>query len=220
VESVVACATRGELGEPAPGSGVQGDVDPVELGAIRERELREARRILGVGRVEVLDWTDSGMDGDPPPGSLAAAHLDVVAQRVATLIDDVRPDIVVTIGLHDLHRDHVAIGAATLAAVDQAAHRVARVYVWCLERELLRRFIGGPKLDVGLPRGEATTVVDVSTHLGLRWQAIRAHASQVPPFDTMSPDLADQFLRTGWLVRVRPPWAGGAVEGDWLTTSR
>ena len=38
VETVVACATRGELGEIAPGCGVAQS----ELGAVREAELRAA----------------------------------------------------------------------------------------------------------------------------------------------------------------------------------
>jgi N-acetyl-1-D-myo-inositol-2-amino-2-deoxy-alpha-D-glucopyranoside deacetylase len=216
VESVVACATRGELGEPAPGSGLPPDVAPADLGRVREAELRAACRLLGVRRVDVLDWLDSGMDGDPAPGSLAAADPDVVAGQVADLIDDVRPDVVVTIGLHDIHRDHIAIGQATLAAVERATHRAERAYVWCLERDLLRRFVGDRTLDVGVPRDEVTTVVDVSAHLDDRSRAIRAHSSQVPPFDAMPSDLADAFLRTDWLVRVRPPWPGGAVEADWL----
>jgi N-acetyl-1-D-myo-inositol-2-amino-2-deoxy-alpha-D-glucopyranoside deacetylase len=156
------------------------------------------------------------MDGVPAPGSLAAADPDDVARQIAELVDDVRPDVVVTIGLNDIHRDHVAIGEATLAALERATHQVGRAYVWCLERELLRRFVGGGSLQVGVPRDEVTTVVDVAAHLGQRWRAIRAHTSQVPPFDAMPSDLADDFLRTDWLVRVRPPWTGGAIEDDWL----
>ena len=92
VESVVACATRGELGEPAPASGLPEDVPPDELGRVREAELRAACDLLGVQRVEVLDWLDPGMDGVPAPGSLAAADPDDVARQIAKLVDDVRPD--------------------------------------------------------------------------------------------------------------------------------
>src|SRR3954447_14239186 len=64
----VCCATRGEAGEPAPDSGVGIE----DLGVVREAELRAAAAHLGVERVDVLDDADSGMEGDPPAGSLAA----------------------------------------------------------------------------------------------------------------------------------------------------
>ncbi|MGH8977796.1 MAG: PIG-L deacetylase family protein, partial [Acidimicrobiia bacterium] len=65
-ETAVLCATRGEAGESR--------VPTDDLAAVREAELRNAARILGVGTVRVLDHVDSGMKGEPAPGTLAAAH--------------------------------------------------------------------------------------------------------------------------------------------------
>src|SRR5690349_9739463 len=62
----VVCATRGEAGEG----------DTADLGAVRERELREAARLLGVGRVDLLGFADSGMSGEAVPGSLVGAPCD------------------------------------------------------------------------------------------------------------------------------------------------
>jgi N-acetyl-1-D-myo-inositol-2-amino-2-deoxy-alpha-D-glucopyranoside deacetylase len=214
-ETVVACATRGELGEPAPGAGLPASVTPAELGARRESELRDACQILGVARVDVFDWIDSGDAGEPRAGSLVAADPDDVAARVASLIDEVRPDVVVTIDQND-HRDHAAISHATLAAVDRSRHRPSLVYVWCLPRELLARFSGNPDIESGTPEVDVTTVVDLSRHLDLRWRAIRAHSSQVPPFDAMSEELQLAFLGTDRLRRVVPAWDGGELEDDWL----
>ena len=216
VEATVVCATRGELGEPAPGSGLEPDVDPVELGRVREAELRDACALLGVARVEVLDLLDSGMDGDPAPGSLAAADPAMVSETLMALIDEIRPDVVVTIGRDDVHRDHVAIGAATLLAVVRSEHRPSRTYVWTMGQDLIRRFVGVDGPEFGTPLDLTTTVVDVSRHRELREQAIRAHASQVPPFDSMSPDLRTEFLEVDRLCRVHPPWTGGPKEDDWV----
>jgi len=55
VEVAVACATRGELGEVAPGSGIE----RAELGDVREAELRAAVHELGGSRVEMLGWLDT-----------------------------------------------------------------------------------------------------------------------------------------------------------------
>lgn len=213
VESVVACATRGELGEPAPGCGTGRG----ELGPAREGELRAACAVLGVRRVDLLGWTDSGVDGPPAAGSLAAADPDDVADRVQALLDDVRPDVVVTLDAADGHRDHAVVRDATLAAVRRSARPPQRVYLWCLARSLMREFTGSDAL--GTPDEQITTVVDVAAHLDRRWAAMREHRSQVPPYDAMSDDLRHRFLSVDRLVRVHPEWTGGPPETDWLPAS-
>lgn len=210
VSTTVVCATRGELGEPAPGSGVHRS----RLGEVREAELRAACDLLGVARVEVLDWLDSGTEGVPAPGSLAAADPASVTTALRSILDEVRPDVVVTLDASDGHRDHAVVRDAAVAAGQQAAHRPARTYLWCLPRSLLGPFTGDPGL--GTPDEDVTTVVDVRDLLDLRWRAMRAHASQVPPYDAMDAETRDGFLATDRLRRVDPPWEGGAVERDWI----
>ncbi|HYF73745.1 MAG TPA: PIG-L family deacetylase [Nocardioides sp.] len=212
LRSVVVCATRGELGEPAPGSGLT----RAELPAVRERELREACRLLGAERVEVLGYVDSGVDGAPAAGSLAAAPPDEVRDRVAAIVEELRPDVVVTLDASDGHRDHAVMRDATLAALDRVAHRPRRTYLFCLARSLMTEFTGVATL--GTPDDELTTLVDVADLLDLRWRAIRTHASQVPPFDAMGPELQHGFLAVDRLLRVDPPWTGGPTESTWLPT--
>ncbi len=217
LESVVACATRGELGEPSPGLS-PADPSPEQLGAIREAELRAAAELLGVSHVERLGWTDSGVDGPAPPGSLCAADPADVEARIARVLEAVRPDVVVTLDASDGHRDHVVVRDATLAAVDRAEHPPAALYLWCLPRSLMSEFTGVDTL--GTPDADITTVVDASAVLDRRWEAMRAHRSQVPPYDAMAPDLQAAFLGQDRLQRVRPEWSGGAVEDDWIPGSR
>jgi N-acetyl-1-D-myo-inositol-2-amino-2-deoxy-alpha-D-glucopyranoside deacetylase len=76
------------------------------------------------------------------------------------------------------------------------------------------RFTGSDAL--GTPDDELTAVVDVERHLDDRWRAIRAHASQVPPFAAMPADLQYAFLAVDRLVQVDPPWAAGSVASDWI----
>jgi N-acetyl-1-D-myo-inositol-2-amino-2-deoxy-alpha-D-glucopyranoside deacetylase len=209
-EVVVACATRGELGEPAPGSGI----DPATLGDVREAELRAAARELGASQVVLLGWRDSGMDGEAAAGSLVAADVDAVAAAVAGVIDEFRPDVVVTLDASDGHRDHAAIRDATLRAVEQAKTRPSRTYLWSLPRSLLGAFVGNP--NVGTPDEEITTVIDTSAHLERRRRAIRMHASQVSPYEAMTPELQLAFLGTDRLVRVDPAWDGGPLEHELL----
>ena len=122
--------------------------------------------------------------------------------------------MVVTLDASDGHRDHAVIRDATLAALAHTTWRPTRTYLWCLPRSLLAGFAGVPGL--GTPDEDITTWVDVAAHLDLRWTAMRAHASQAPPYDAMTPEVAHAFLATDCLLRVDPPWTGGPVEHDWI----
>jgi LmbE family N-acetylglucosaminyl deacetylase len=208
VEAHVICATRGELGEPAI------DIGSTPLGEMREGELRAAAETLGVTAVEVLDYRDSGVDGEPAPESLAAADTNAVATVLAARIDALRPDIVITLDGSDGHRDHIAVRDATLAAVRTTTWRPTRTYLWCVPKSLLAQF--APFAEMGTPDEQITTVVDTTAHIALRWRAMRAHASQTPPYDLMSPELQHAFLAADRFIRVDPPFNAGAVERDWI----
>jgi N-acetyl-1-D-myo-inositol-2-amino-2-deoxy-alpha-D-glucopyranoside deacetylase len=208
VEAHVICATRGELGKPAI------DIGSTPLGAVREQELRAAAATLGVATVEVLDYIDSGVDGDPAPESLAAADTHDVAAALAPRIDALQPDIVICADGRDGHRDHVAMRDATLAALQATSCRPARTYLWCVPRSLLAAF--APFSEMGTPDDMITTKVDTTAYIPLRWEAMRAHASQSPPYDQMSPELQHEFLRTDHLIRVDPPLDGDVIERDWV----
>lgn len=204
--TAVLCATRGEAGESGFPAG--------DLAAVREAELRAAASILGVGEVRLLGHRDSGMSGDPAPGSLVTVDPEVVAAEVRIAIDELRPDIVVTPDASDGHRDHVVMRDATLRAVDTAAHPPGATYLWCLARSSMARWadhLRGAGVDsaylsvaeLGTPDDDITTVVDVRAHLPARWRAIRAHASQASPYDGLPPELQDEFLGHDRLRLVR-----------------
>lgn len=213
VASTVLCATRGELGEIAPTS----DATQAQLGKVREAELRHACDVLGVDRVELLDWIDSGMIGAPASGSLVAADHEEVVDAIVAVIERLRPDVVVTLDASDGHRDHVVMRDATLAAIRRARHQPQRTYLSCLVRSLLGPFTGDP--DLGTPDDEITTVVDVSDLLDQRWRAIRAHASQVPPFDAMSPEMQAGFLAVDHMCQVLPQRSVREPEHDWIPSA-
>ena len=107
----VLCATRGEAGAVAPGV----VVPPGGLGALREAELRHAGRILGVHQIATLGFLDSGMEGDPAPGTLCSAPAALVEDEISDVVARLRPDVLVTLDGGDGHRDHLAVRAATTA---------------------------------------------------------------------------------------------------------
>jgi LmbE family N-acetylglucosaminyl deacetylase len=202
-ETVVLCATRGEAGE----SRIRTD----DLAGLREAELHQAARILGVGTVLVLDHADSDLGGEPAAGTLAATPPSTIEAEVRAVIAGMRPDVVVTLDASDGHRDHAIVRDATLAAVDTAEHIPSATYLWCLARSSMAKWVQhvhGHEAylamdELGTPDDEITTVLDVSAHLATRWAAIRAHASQASPYEDLPEDLQYEFLAFDRLRLVR-----------------
>jgi N-acetyl-1-D-myo-inositol-2-amino-2-deoxy-alpha-D-glucopyranoside deacetylase len=205
-DTAVVCATLGEAGESR--------IETDDLAALRESELRAAAAILGVGLVRLLGHVDSGMTDEPPPGALVSVDPTLLAAEVQAVIEELRPDVVVTLDASDGHRDHVAIRDATLTAVDASAHPVAATYLVCLARSSMSRWAdhmrttgGGDAYlgmtELGTPDADITLVIDVEQHLPTRWAAIRAHDSQASPYDDLPEELQHEFLATDRLRLVR-----------------
>lgn len=205
--TAVTCATRGEAGEVR--SGVE--VPEGGVGTLRESELREAAALLGVRKVEVLDFRDSGMDGDPEPGTLAAAERRDVLASVHAAVDAFRPHALVTLDASDGHRDHARIRDVT---TEVASELGLPLYLHCLPRSTMRLWAEhmstiDPSLpylelgDLGTPDEEISLVLDERDLYERRWEAIRAHRSQSSPFDGLPDELARAFLARDHLIAVR-----------------
>lgn len=116
------CATRGE----------EGEVDPEyketlhSAACLRTQELRCAAEALGLSELYFLNYRDSGMPGSEAnhhPKALAAQPVEQVAQEVAHLFRQIRPEAVITfdpIGGYR-HPDHIAIHQAAVRAFALAA---------------------------------------------------------------------------------------------------
>lgn len=125
---VCVTATRGEAADPGATPG-----ERAALARLRTRELEEALAVLGVVEHHWLDHPDGGCtDVDP----------DVAAGKLACLMEEVRPDTVVTFGPDGFtgHPDHRAVGRW----VDLALARVGRPV------RLLHAVSVEPAVDPGL----------------------------------------------------------------------
>jgi LmbE family N-acetylglucosaminyl deacetylase len=215
----VCCATRGEAGD------VPALTSAAEIAAAREAELRSAGTTLGVNRFVLLDYVDSGMTDEPGPRTLAGAPFGDVVSDVRKVVDQVKPDVVVTLDPDhgDGHRDHAVIGRATVQACRHVPS--TRVYAWTVPRPLLARWFAELEkvrpdsahleLDqrgLGRPEQQITTVLDVAEVRSKREHAISLHASQISPYDGMPSDLRDEFLDTDHLVRLQPAWIADDLE--------
>ena len=117
VETYLVTATRGERGRfgslEKPG-------DPVEVGRVREAELRQAAAVLGIHEVSILGYPDGAVDGVPAATAIRA---------IASHIRRIRPNVIVTFGPDGAygHPDHIAVSQFTTAAVVCAADAGYRI---------------------------------------------------------------------------------------------
>jgi N-acetyl-1-D-myo-inositol-2-amino-2-deoxy-alpha-D-glucopyranoside deacetylase len=117
VRVALICATRGEAGETSDPT----LTTPENLARVRENELRCACSVLGVSDLFLLGYRDSGMAGaesNDDPRCLYQADVTIVAGKIAQVIRQLRPQVVVTFepGGGYGHPDHIAIHKATVVA--------------------------------------------------------------------------------------------------------
>ena len=197
---VCVTATRGELGFP--------DDDPRspdERRALRTAELAACLGELGVTEHHWLDLPDGGgdeVDGEVPIG------------RIADLIDEVRPDTILTFGPdgQTFHVDHIAVSRWTTAAAARARHRTRLLYstftpAWV---EAYERF--GIDFDqvMMIPGAEPAVTAEDDLAVWLRLdgealdrkvRALRSQASQIEPLialvgiEAYIRQVADEFYR-------------------------
>jgi LmbE family N-acetylglucosaminyl deacetylase len=228
VRTVVVTLTTGDMGEmrddrvAARGS----------LADVRAAELEAAAARLGVHRLVQLGYGDSGMFGWPAnnrPGCLWATPTEVVAARLAEVLREEWPDVV--IGYDDTggygHPDHVKVHHVTRAAV-QAAGVARKLYEVVFPRLHAGRFAralrevgidapssavtgatAGPETtSIGVSQHRVTAAVDVSAYVETKQAALACHRSQMPPehwLMRMPPDLARRLWRHEHFHRVHGP---------------
>lgn len=219
---VLVVATRGEHGEIVPGVLADGE----QLGVRRVQETYDAAGVLGVDRVELLGYLDSGMMGEPTndaPGSFWSADVEHAANRLATILREEGPDDVVLTIYDDHggygHPDHIQVHRVGRRAAELAG--VERVFQSTMNRDDLVRgmeqaaaehpelFEELPDLDddadFGSPEGVITHAIDVRDALDLKRKAMAAHASQIAEdsfFLAMPPEAFEVGFGTEWFIEL------------------
>ena len=216
---VLVAATRGELGEHAPDSLEPGE----QLVDRRVAELKAAAEILGVDRVEFLDYHDSGMAGEPTndaPGSFASADVDEAAARLARILEEEHADVLTVYDENGNygHPDHIQVHVVGVRAAEMAGTR--RVYEATANRDHLRRMMAQMPQDpdapeapadietLGVTEDQITTTVDVREFVDRKRAAMVAHASQIPDdsfFLQLPLDAFREAFGWEWFIRRDGP---------------
>ncbi|MHB0923812.1 MAG: PIG-L deacetylase family protein [Bellilinea sp.] len=205
VATSLVCATRGERGW----TGLDNAYPGLEaLGQIREMELIQAARVLGLRQVRLLNFIDGDLDQADPRG---------VVPQIAALLRQIRPQVVVTFDPRGAygHPDHIAIcqftHAALVLAADSCAnldgdpHQVLKLYYLidtAADWDAYLSLFGDIRMNVdGVERcptpwedWAVTTRVDTSLYRDIVWQAVACHLTQIPGHDDFRRSLARSNL--------------------------
>lgn len=193
------------------------------LGAVREDEDR--RSWVALGRVpdrhEFLRY---------PDGGVADAPFDELVERIAGILREERPDVVITFGPEGVtgHADHITVGRATTEAFRRCrvgSDGLARLLYSSIPNSMIERFneelvaTGKEPIDPtqpfqprGVPDETIGVNVDCSSVVDHKRAAIREHRTQANDF---SDELEDEVFRhethvIGWPERAD----GSAMLGD------
>lgn len=176
------CATKGEKGG--------GDA----LGEIREAELQEAGKVLGLSHITFLPYKD---------GTLHTQVSGNIEEALITKLAEVKPDVVITFETGGIsnHPDHIKLSYATTYAFQEYAkvrHKANRedenppkLYYACIPESVATYLIGQhllpPELHERPMRGiedkKISTVIDVKRFANVKEDALRCHVTKEDAVD-------------------------------------
>ena len=245
VRTVLVTCTNGECGDAPDGAKPDADHhDGDEVAKIRAKELDQAVEILGIDRLIRLGYRDSGMMGWPQnqdPDSFWATPVQDAAKRLASIIEEEHPQVIVTyneIGFYG-HPDHIQANRVTLAALAMLDYEPT-LYYNAIPNSVMGRWrerweqeereqkaaneakgivepespvSDEPEIDLGTPDELISAVIDVSSATDAKYDALAAHASQMAEsfFLKMDRQQFKEVMGTEWFRRVTNPQNVGVV---------
>jgi LmbE family N-acetylglucosaminyl deacetylase len=238
VRTVVVTCTNGEFGD-TPGGVKPGDDghDEEQVAQIRLAELRESAKHLGVTDLELLGYHDSGMLDwayKDRPDAFCNVPVSTVSARIAGLIEEYRPQVVVTYDENGgyQHPDHVHAARSAVAAVADTGIP-AKLYLtamrisdwaklWTALREAgvdvpdSRDFPDETRRQMEAAEQRITTTVDIRPVLSRKRAALLSHASQISDswFSKIPPDIAEQVFGQESFIRAMDRTGAPVPEDD------
>lgn len=228
--TLVTC-TRGEEGEVlveehAHKAAAHDDL----LGEHRVLELAEAMKALGVADHRFLgaphtQYRDSGMMGTEPNergDNFWKADFDVATEHLVSVIEEVKPHILITydeFGGYG-HPDHIQAHRVAMAASEKSSWNIEKIYWNVMPRSVIQQgidamkelgsdFMGAEKAeDLPFAKDDSfvTAHIDGNAYVEAKMAAMRAHATQISvdgPFFALSNNLGLQVWGNEYYTLVK-----------------
>jgi LmbE family N-acetylglucosaminyl deacetylase len=157
------CITKGEAGM----NNSDGDICD-----IRTKELKSSAKILGIEKIEHLDYLD---------GEIGNKAMIEIEKHIINKINAYQPDTLLTFNLDGVsgHLDHIAVASATTQAFKKTTHPKNLYYfsnTKIVSEELKNYFVYAPP---GFTPDQVDEVIDVSSVWEAKVKAMYCHQSQI-----------------------------------------
>jgi LmbE family N-acetylglucosaminyl deacetylase len=239
VRTVLVCCTNGECGDGPDGAKPDADHhDGDEVAATRAVELDNAVNVLGINRLVRLGYRDSGMKGWPQnsdPESFWATPVSVAAEKLAEVLREERPQVIMTYNEYGFygHPDHIQAHRITLAAIELLDYEPT-LYFNAIPDSVMARFRerwaqeerektaadaakglvrepeasrDGEEVPMGTPDADISAAIDISEVTDAKFDALAAHQSQIAEsfWMKMGREQFKQVMSTEWFIRILNP---------------
>jgi N-acetyl-1-D-myo-inositol-2-amino-2-deoxy-alpha-D-glucopyranoside deacetylase len=211
------------------------------LGAHREIELTNAMRALGVRDHRFLgSFRDSGMMGmetNNRPDVFWQADLDTAAQLLVSVIEEIKPHILITydeIGGYG-HPDHIKAHLVAMRATELSEWQIQKIYWNTIPKSVIAAgiaamkevgsdFFGSDNVDeIPFAKDDSfvTTLIDGNEFVDAKMDAMAAHSTQIAldgPFFALSNNLGLAIWGDEYYTLVRgeksAPFDSNGRESD------
>jgi len=162
----IVCVTNGDADEKFNKSGRN------NLGETRRQELINSAKVLGVSRVDFLDFHD---------GTLCNNNYHDVAEKLKFVLDEFLPETILTYDINGVsgHMDHIAV-AMISSFLYERLNYIKKLMYYCVDKihkqaEGTDYFVYFPD---GIDRSQADLIVDCKQFYEQKIAAMRCHESQ------------------------------------------
>ena len=200
------------------------------LGEHREIELADAMKALGIVDYRFLGaphrkYRDSGMMGteaNTRPDNFWNASIEDASSQMATIIDEVKPHVLITydeFGGYG-HPDHIQAHRVAMAGAEKSSWNIEKIYWNVTPRSVIQEGIDAMKKIgsdfMGVDKAEdfpfakddsyVTAHIDGNAYVNQKMDAMRAHATQIAvdgPFFALSNNLGLQVWGNEYYTLVK-----------------
>ncbi|MDQ3099112.1 MAG: PIG-L family deacetylase [bacterium] len=157
------CVTKGEAGINDTGT---------ETASLRTKELEASAKILGIEKIEYLDYID---------GEIGNIKMIEIEAKIIEKINKFQPDTLLTFNLNGVsgHIDHITVASATTQAFRKTAS-TKKLYYYSMKRtetdDIKEYFVYSPP---GITPEQADEIIDVSSVWDIKVEAMYCHRSQI-----------------------------------------